>query len=613
MHRPCQTFTLKFSATCILTFGLIVSFTLFVWVYRQEQYNERVAFERRAQFRVALVRQGMTDALEALRVVNQLFVTNGEVSQEQFHSFTQPLQMRYPYIEAFGFHRLVSQVDRAAFEGRMHTRSPGFTIDDMVDGKRVAAPIKSSYRIVEFIEPMAGNEAVFILDASSLPYQHDAIARAEDTGLPSATGLFRFFRPAGEKSGFHIMMAVYKKGVQHDDVASRRLAVMGYTTAMLRADDLFEKIFTSPSIASSPSDKANAGLNVSVYAASSADDSKRVYGPVQENNLASEGGGRVWLLGPHITPFSSSIDIAGTTWFMLISAQPTLFMTSHTGTLLSLIMGLIATFAATAYLQSSTVRAQRIQQLIGQRTDELKRVNHLLIDDIKARKRAEEDLQESRSTLRKLVDHQESIKEEERKRIAREIHDDLGGVLTGIKANVSVSIARAERAGQSADPLLIDAADQVDTAIETVRRVISDLRPSVLDQLGVWAALEWQAEQLEQRTGLRCLCSISESAAMVDLDSERSTMLFRVVQESLTNVVRHARATQVKIGVLRHKNAIIVDIRDDGCGLDPQQLLKGEAWGILGMHERTRHFGGELKISGAAGKGTAVLLRLPLE
>ncbi|PUA20219.1 CHASE domain-containing protein [Glaciimonas sp. PCH181] len=608
MHRGRQFFTLKLSASCILAFGLIVSFTLFFWVYSQEQDNERIAFERRAQFRVAMVKQGVANALEALRVVNQLFATNGTVNREQFHSFTQPLQSRYPYIEAFGFHRLVSQQQRSAFESHIQIHSPGFTIDDMVNGKRVVAPVKPRYRVVEYIEPLEGNEAVFILDASSLPYQDEAIQRAADTGLPSATGLFRFFKATGEKRGFHIMMAVYKGGPVPQDVNARRLAVIGYTVAMLRADDLFDKIFA-------PAETIiTTGLDISVYAAASADDSKLVYGPTGTATLNNAPDLHfLWYFGVAPRPFFYNIDIAGTRWLMRISALPTPFLAAHSGALFSLLLGLLATIIATAYLQTSALRAQRVQRLVAQRTDELKQVNQLLINDIKARKRAEEDLQDSRSTLRKLVDHQESIKEDERKRIAREIHDDLGGVLTGIKANVSVSIDRTLRAGQVADPLLVEAAEQVDTAIETVRRVISDLRPSVLDHLGVWAALEWHAGQIEERTGLQCICNISESASMIDLDPERSTMLFRVVQESLTNVVRHAGASQVKIGILRHKNAIIVDIRDDGKGIDAQQLLNGEAWGILGMHERTRHFGGELKVSGISGKGTAVLLRLPLE
>lgn len=235
------------------------------------------------------------------------------------------------------------------------------------------------------------------------------------------------------------------------------------------------------------------------------------------------------------------------------------------------------------------------------------------ITDITERKEAELALHDSRTELRKLADHQERNKEEERKRIAREIHDELGSVLTGIKAYVSVSIERAVSAGHTPDPLLVSATCMADAAMETVRRVIADLRPSVLDDLGIWAALEWYATQIQERSGLECTLMISKRAALVALDPERSITLFRVVQEALTNAVRHAAATQIKILILRHRAIIIVEIRDNGKGIETQQLLSGEALGILGMYERTRHFGGQLKVSGVPGTGTAVRLHLPLE
>eukprot|EP01034_Spumella_vulgaris_P036352 gene36351-44846_t len=165
-----------------------------------------------------------------------------------------------------------------------------------------------------------------------------------------------------------------------------------------------------------------------------------------------------------------------------------------------------------------------------------------------ASKAAEQALRQSQEELRRLGAHQERIKEEERKRIAQEIHDELGGLLTGIRAYILVAQERAVAAGREPEPLLADTADLVQTAIETVRRVITDLRPSVLDQLGVWAALEWYAGQVALRAGLRCDCSIDAQVAALELDAERSTMLFRVVQEALTNVVRHAGASAARAG-----------------------------------------------------------------
>lgn len=236
-----------------------------------------------------------------------------------------------------------------------------------------------------------------------------------------------------------------------------------------------------------------------------------------------------------------------------------------------------------------------------------------ILVDITQNKLAQEALQDSQEALRQLAAHQERIKEGERKRIAQEIHDELGGLLTGIKAYVSVSIDRTAQAGLAPDQLLLDASGLVDTAMDAVRKVITDLRPSVLDQLGVWEALEWHADQIASRSGLACLCSIDVQIRALELDPERSTMLFRIVQETLTNVVRHAEASRVAIRVTAQAGMIVVTIEDDGKGIKTERLLNRESWGILGMVERARHFGGELSITGKPGAGTAVVLRLPLE
>ncbi|CAN7791949.1 PAS domain-containing protein [Caballeronia sp. LjRoot34] len=235
-----------------------------------------------------------------------------------------------------------------------------------------------------------------------------------------------------------------------------------------------------------------------------------------------------------------------------------------------------------------------------------------ILVDITQNKLAEDALRQSREALRSLAAHQEMIKENERKRIAQEIHDELGSLLTGIKAYVSVSGERSVQAGMPQDPLLTDAARLCDEAIEAVRRVITDLRPSVLDQLGVWEALEWYANQIEMRSELMCECAIDASAVSAEIDPERSTMLFRIVQETLTNVLRHAEASHVSIRAAQRDGEIIIDIRDDGKGIETERLPGRQSWGILGMHERARHFGGELTITGEAGIGTAVTLRLPV-
>ena len=232
--------------------------------------------------------------------------------------------------------------------------------------------------------------------------------------------------------------------------------------------------------------------------------------------------------------------------------------------------------------------------------------------DVTQSKLAEQTLQQSQAELRSLAAHQENIKEEERKRIAQEIHDELGSLLTGIKAYVSVSVERSVQAGGSADALLIDATHLADEAIGAVRRVITDLRPSVLDQLGVWEAMRWYSTQVQARSDLVCDCTIDATLSALPIDAEVSTAIFRIVQEALTNVVRHADASFASVRAEAKNDEIVIEVKDDGKGMGSDGPVSGRSWGILGMHERARRFGGSLTISGQAGLGTTVELRIPI-
>ena len=236
-----------------------------------------------------------------------------------------------------------------------------------------------------------------------------------------------------------------------------------------------------------------------------------------------------------------------------------------------------------------------------------------IVRDVSERRAVEQALRKSQEELRQLGGHLERTKEEERKRIAREIHDELGGIMAGIKAYVSVFIEREARAGKTPEPLLVDAVALADTGFQAVRRVITDLRPSVLDQLGVWAALEWHAGQISKQSNLHCSCNIEENAAALEPGPETSTMLFRVVQEALTNVVRHANASAASIVVSIDGEILQLCVQDDGHGIDTARRSSGVSWGITGMDERARYFGGNVSVSDAPGHGTCVKLRIPLE
>jgi len=232
--------------------------------------------------------------------------------------------------------------------------------------------------------------------------------------------------------------------------------------------------------------------------------------------------------------------------------------------------------------------------------------------DVSSTKAAEKALQESQSMLRDLLDYQHRIKEEERIRMAREIHDELGTRLIAIKANLSVVMDQDQRSGAGENPLLNEASRMLDLSVETVRNVLFDLRPSVLDNLGIWPALEWYAGQTAKRTGMFCDFSIEPTLEEFEIAPDLSNALFRILQETLANIVSHARATEFAVSLRLEQQSIIMEVEDNGGAIDPEKIRQLTSWGIAGMAERARYLGGSVAISHKA-HGMLVTLSLPLE
>lgn len=231
--------------------------------------------------------------------------------------------------------------------------------------------------------------------------------------------------------------------------------------------------------------------------------------------------------------------------------------------------------------------------------------------DITELKLAEEALRRSNEELRRLTDYQEKIREEERKRIASELHDELGGLLTGMRAYIVMSMERGKQDPQQMNGLLLDATKIVDNALDSIRRIVNDLRPSILDHFGVCAAIEWYANSMARQADLQLVCDIEDDVLHTALDADRSTMLFRIVQEAVTNIVRHSEATGFSVRAAWREDSLYVEVQDNGKGFDEQSLGKRESWGISGMRERARQLGADFKIECRAGQGTTVSLWIP--
>ncbi|MCY1532598.1 Sensor histidine kinase LiaS [compost metagenome] len=208
------------------------------------------------------------------------------------------------------------------------------------------------------------------------------------------------------------------------------------------------------------------------------------------------------------------------------------------------------------------------------------------------------------------MSHEEQVKEEERKRIAREIHDQLGQSLLALRMDVSMLQDRIATLQPELFETASDALNHIDTTIGSVRGIINDLRPPVLD-LGLQAALEWQLEEFRLRTGTDCQMRVRDASLRDELDDQRATTLFRIVQESLSNITRHARATQVMIELFEEGRCLHLHVSDNGVGIADQG--KRNAFGLAGMKERVSMLGGEFRVESVPGNGTLLAIVMPLD
>jgi two-component system sensor histidine kinase UhpB len=235
--------------------------------------------------------------------------------------------------------------------------------------------------------------------------------------------------------------------------------------------------------------------------------------------------------------------------------------------------------------------------------------------DLTEQKRAEAEIAAAYERLRDLTLRLEHTKEEERKRIARELHDEFGQLLTGLKLDLAVLGKQLAKGAATSQPELIEKlhsmAALVDDSIQLVRKVASSLRPSILDDLGLVPALQWQAREFEARAGIPCETALSPNLSQRELDPDQSTALFRIAQELLTNVMRHAHASRVRLALREESDGLLLEVSDNGRGIKKQDYVDPTTLGLRGMQERVELFGGTLHIDGDPEKGTTILAWMP--
>jgi signal transduction histidine kinase len=218
--------------------------------------------------------------------------------------------------------------------------------------------------------------------------------------------------------------------------------------------------------------------------------------------------------------------------------------------------------------------------------------------------------EESREKFRNLSAYLQAAREEERRSIAREIHDELGQALTTIKLELSLLQEEVLHDASAATDRIQSLKERVDETIHTVKAIITKLRPGLLDDLGLTAAIEWQANDFQRHTGI--VCDVSMKPEEVNINPEISTAMFRIFQETLTNITRHSGATRVSVRLHQRGDALELQVQDNGRGITSEEINDPKSFGLIGIRERAQYWHGIVDIEGKAGFGTIVTIRFPL-
>lgn len=233
-----------------------------------------------------------------------------------------------------------------------------------------------------------------------------------------------------------------------------------------------------------------------------------------------------------------------------------------------------------------------------------------ILRDVTERKLAEHQLRESHEQLRQLASHLQTVREEERASLSYEIHDELGQLLTAIRLRLKGMERYLPAEPQTLSVELAETLELVSQTLQIARRIAMNLRPPILDDFGLWAALEWQVQEFQKYSGIRCL--LEPLPLTIELDSNCAIAIFRICQESLTNVARHAQASEVAIGFAQGQDQLVMQIRDNGKGVTSEDLAQRRSLGILGMRERALAFGGDFNIQGQQPHGTVITIKIPM-
>jgi signal transduction histidine kinase/CHASE1-domain containing sensor protein len=516
---------------------------------------------------------------DVLRGSASLFQTQNELTREQFHNYVDGLNLEqeFPGIETINFARHVLDADRAAFEdvqrrdlAKVAAGYPPFSIKPA--GRR------PQYTVLTYIEPISAWAHKFGTDVQSLPAVDASLAESRDTGLPTSSGTKVTLNSTAV--GLGMRMPIYRADMPHNTIDERRRAYVGSVGIGFSVQNLVRGALDDI-----PVHEVRLRL---VDPQALAVQSRRQPQVLYDNMSGAERESAADRKYFHV---ALPVEFNRRRWEAQFSIHKQNLYTGFDAYVpwLAMLAGITSSALLYALFHTLASSRRRALKLAQDMTQELRS--------------SEARLQISNENLRRLAAHTENIKEGERKRIAREIHDDLGQNLLALRIEADLLASRTSERHHQLHARAKRTLQQIDMTIKSVRQIINDLRPNVLD-LGLGAAVDWQVAQFRQRTGIAC--DVMEDLDDMAIDDGCATALFRILQESLTNISRHAQATRVRVELRLLHARITMTISDNGVGMDASNRHKPGSFGLVGIEERVKILGGTFTVTSRPGAGTTI-------
>lgn len=561
----------------------------YVAAYKMVEYDAGERFKQQARNAQYHLRSRIDTYSDVLRATASFFDASDRVDREAFHRFVGGLKLatQFPALVSINYAPHITDAERESFEKSARHSGDGKP-NGYPDFSIQPAGRRADYSVITMIEPITAFRWRVGLDITHKPAVAKALAYARDTGEISTSGKQIDMDSFGQGGGMAIRLPLYRKDMPMTNVEERRAAYRGSVGIGFSVPRLVQLALDQLQVRD---------VRLRLYdGGEGADRGAALAAPALLFDNKINGDNKLRASDQ----FSLVLPLAfnGRQWHAHFSAPKAAWSSRFDLFLPWLAMssgfvGSLLFYLLIHTLSSSRMRAIKMAKIM---TKELR--------DSQAK------LQQSHHKLRRLAAHADQIKEQERKRIAREIHDDLGQNLLVLRIEADMLATRTRHRHPRLHARAKSTLSQIDSTIKSVRHIINDLRPNVLD-LGLNAAVEWQIAQFRQRSGM--VCELIEHQRDIRIDDHCATAFFRVLQESLSNIVQHAHASLVRVELRQAGGMLSMTITDNGVGMRASNRNKVGSFGLVGIEERISLLGGVCSIIGSPNAGTTVAISVPID